>query len=199
LDLNGTTMASTMVYGMSAPPMYAPQGYSAGVTMEMGNAGNTYSVNPLSASSYPSLDGMVPPPTALPVNVVSWSPSIVPSNRSDLDPYLADMRGMKRKAYDDDEVKMDNSNGYLAQPSVLSYTPNLNGLARTGPQYFGDRSQQEGLSTAGTQVDLPASDSNADTPESDRKKKPVEKEPLRPAVPPPEGIECCIQCATTER
>jgi hypothetical protein len=27
----------------------------------------------------------------------------------------------------------------------------------------------------------------------------VEKEPLRPAVPPPDGIECCIQCATKER
>jgi len=200
LDLNGATMASTMAYGMSAPPMYAPQGYNAAATMEMTSAGNTYSVNPLSATSYTSLDGMVPPPTAQPVNVVSWSPSLMPINRSDLDPYLADMRGMKRKAYDDDDVKMENNNGYMAQPSVLSYAPDLNGLARTGPQYFGgDRPHQEVLSIAGTQVELPASDSNADTPESDRKKKPVEKEPLRPAVPPPEGIECCIQCATTER
>jgi hypothetical protein len=109
--------------------------------------------------------------------------------------YRDDHRGLKRKTDQRDEntPDMNVQQGLLPMP----YSPSRQDTRKQPSQPYPQQSGR--YSPVEQPVLMRGSLAIHEQQEADRKKKVVEKEPLRPAVPPPDGIECCIQCGTKER
>ena len=114
--------------------------------------------------------------------------------------YPGDPRGVKRKPYEMEDGIMLDGVGFEGQympsyPTVLdpalgSGMPAFSAGQPVHPSNFPQPTLTRGSTTLSEQQEI------------DQKRKAAtaaEKEPLRPAVPPPDGIERCIQCATKER
>ncbi|KAG7528115.1 hypothetical protein FFLO_06407 [Filobasidium floriforme] len=118
------------------------------------------------------------------------------------DQYPIDPRGIKRKPYEMEDGNMINGVDFDEQ--YMPYPQPIMPMSTIGkPPYPGDQT----ASSIGIEYPQPVlmrgNATLSEQQENDNRKKAaavaaVEKEPLRPAVPPPDGIECCIQCATKE-
>jgi hypothetical protein len=114
-----------------------------------------------------------------------------------------DPRGVKRKPYEMEDGNMIDGVDFEEQ-YMPAYPPPMIPLSATVmPPFPADQT----ASPIGFEYPQPVlmrgKVTLSEQQENDHRKKAaaaaVDKEPLRPAVPPPDGIECCIQCATKER
>lgn len=147
-----------------------------------------------------------------PADLSDWAPQPIPLIRPPSprvetlpthDQHPIDPRGIKRKPYEMEDGNMIDGVDFDEQ--YMPYPQPIMPMSTTGmPPYPGDQT----ASPIGIEYPQPVlmrgNATLSEQQENDSRKKAaaaaaVDKEPLRPAVPPPDGIECCIQCATKER
>lgn len=172
--------------------VYPPQPYGAPSANQSRYQDVSQPTDPTGSASQPLL---------YPSVLSDWAPQPDPLTQPQMqNGYYADSRGVKRKPYDMGESLMLDNGGFEGQ-YMSDYQPALDPtldsriLSHTAEQIAAPSDLAQPVLTRGSAA-------LSEQQENDQKKKAaiaLEKEPLRPAVPPPDGIECCTQCGTKER
>jgi hypothetical protein len=190
-------------YGYPDHNLYPSQSYGGSMSMGYGQPHNIQQmdlpiIEPKQPVYPPDLSDWAPQPIPL-IRPPSPSAESLPMhNHHSIDP-----RGVKRKPYEMEDGNMIDGVDFEEQ-YMPAYPPPMIPLSATVmPPFPADQT----ASPIGFEYPQPVlmrgKVTLSEQQENDHRKKAaaaaVDKEPLRPAVPPPDGIECCIQCATKER